>query len=121
MPKDRSLDYFEIDFRTGKEITVRPLLDERKLKLPEAVVLCPHCRAHGQYLQFYCDAGRMTGPCGLCEGAQFLYAATAKPVPNSVREQIATTNGLCVGEATYAAHIKYRGRLFHPGEQGTRV
>lgn len=68
--------------------------DETPLLLPEGMVTCGLCRGHGQFVQRYCDAGRMTGPCDGCRGAQFRYAATGAPAPASVRAQIATRNGL---------------------------
>lgn len=50
--------------------------------------------------------GRMLGPCDMCEGAQFVYEATGKPVPASVRVQIATANDLIERVGAFGAFTR---------------
>ena len=64
-----------------------------KLALPELVRLCGLCKGSGAYKQRYIE-GLFLGPCDMCHGAQFVYRASAKPVPESVRQQIASANNL---------------------------
>lgn len=65
------------------------------LKLPETVDICSLCKGWGEYMQQWCDAPACTGTCDLCEGAQFVHhGLRCQPVPESVRAQIAQTNGL---------------------------
>lgn len=80
------------------------------LRLPEYVQTCAHCKGNGQYQQHYIE-GRLTGSCPLCQGAQFVYSATAQPVPESVRRQIASTNDLVESFETTAYGSLVRG---HP-------
>lgn len=115
---DRRYDYLKIERTLGEELTVKPLLDVATLKLPETIQLCPHCLGHGQYEQWYCDAPRMSGPCGICKGAQFIYKDRCVPVPKSVRAQIEVANNLMreTSATTYCALIEFGPRLFHPGD-----
>ena len=61
--------------------------------LPETVTVCSLCHGYGAYKQRFLE-GTFTSECDMCNGAQFVYKATAKPVPASVREQIKNSNGL---------------------------
>jgi len=70
------------------------VVNHDELRLPAGVETCGYCRGHGQYRQFWCDAPRMPGVCGICDGAQWVHEATNRGVPESVRQQIAVENGL---------------------------
>lgn len=112
----RDQDFCEIKF-DGKPCRVAPLLDVAKIELPSSVVVCPHCRAHAQLVQRWCDAPPSPGACDMCTGVQFVYEATGKPVPRSVREQIANANPGLVAVAdvwtAYRICVDFGGRLFH--------
>ncbi len=94
---------------------------EHGLDLPETVVVCGLCRGHGQYRQRYCDAPAMTGPCDGCGGAQFRYRESMRPVPETVRQQIANRNGLVPDRdvTCYAVLVNLRSAiLVRPGTKG---
>jgi len=65
-----------------------------ELSLPEGIVRCYACQGNGKYRQHYCDAGFLTGECGRCKMAGFMYEHNAEPVPISVTNQIAVANNL---------------------------
>lgn len=67
--------------------------DIRFKHLPPNIVVCALCEGNGKYVQRYIE-GSMTGSCGYCKTAGFVYKNTSKPVPLSVTNQIAVANGL---------------------------
>lgn len=90
------------DWASGNEVYIPDaFIDIRdiKLKLPESVIRCYACGGNGKYVQRYCDAPRLTGPCDSCKSSGFMYSETAKPVPFSVTNQIAGANRLEVRQA----------------------
>lgn len=78
-------------------ISITPgCLDARDIEficLPAGVEVCPSCLGNGKYKQHYIE-GRMTGRCDFCDANGFVYTSTAKPVPESVTNQIAVANNL---------------------------
>jgi hypothetical protein len=105
-PMSRFTEYLDIRF-DGKPKRVKPLLYAELLNIPQEVVVCGLCDGHAQYGD---------GACSMCRGAQFVYTATAQPVPRSVRNQIESTNpGLVTSRewASYRVLVDYGGRLFH--------
>jgi hypothetical protein len=81
------------------------------------VALCGLCRGHAQMVQHWCDAPPSPGACDMCQGGQFVYAATARPIPRSVRSQIENTNPDLVlsrdWPTAYRVCVDYGGRLLH--------
>lgn len=84
-------------------------IDTTVLLLPPAVETCRFCHGHGQYVQWWCDAPRMTGACEVCKGAQFLYIGTSKPIPESVRQQVANMNGLVEAPRATDCLVRLKG------------
>ena len=82
----------------------------KELKLPETVATCCLCKGWGQVQTRWCDAPAGLGTCDLCDGAQWVYSDSGKAVPESVRHQIATTNGLVEADQ----RTMRGGRLFYP-------
>jgi len=80
--------------RCQPRVNMTAIVNHDELRLPIGVETCSYCRGHGQYRQFWCDAPRMPGVCGICDGAQWVYSETNRGVPESVRQQIAVENGL---------------------------
>lgn len=81
------------------------------LKLPDTVATCKLCKGWGEYMQRWCDAPASTGTCDLCEGAQWVYRGErCQPVPESVRHQIASANGLVEADR----RTLRGGRLYYP-------
>lgn len=63
--------------------------------IPPGIEVCPSCHGNGKRLQRYLE-GRMSGPCDFCDANAFVYTNTARPVPDSVTNQIAVASGLSV-------------------------